>query len=69
MNHQNKTKSDLHYTRDTKSKRVTSGGSISAVWAWAWAHNSEETSQRWRAVGDSVFDFTHTSFIIAAINT
>ena len=31
-------------------------GSISAVWRLGSKHSSEETSQRWRAVGDTVFD-------------
>ena len=48
-----KTKSNLHYTRGITPKRVTSGGAHLRDLA-PGLHSSEETSQRWRAVGDSV---------------
>ena len=49
-------KSNLYYTRGTgiTPKRVTSGGAHPRVLALG-QHNSE-TSQRCRAIGDSVFD-------------
>ena len=47
----------LHYTRGITSKRVTSGGAQIGGLALG-QHNSEETTQRWRAVGKTVSDFT-----------
>ena len=44
-----KSKSNLHYTRRTKPKRVTSGGAHLRGSA-PELHSSEKTSQRWRAV-------------------
>ena len=53
---------NLHYTRDiTAPKRVTSGG-IHLRGLAPGQHSSEETSQRWRAVGDTVLDFTGPGF-------
>ena len=46
-------KSNLHYTRDITPKRVTSGGAHLRGAALG-LHNSEQMSQRWRAVGDTV---------------
>ena len=46
-------KSNLHYTRGITPKRVTSGGAHLRGLA-PGLHSSEETSQRWRAVGDTV---------------
>ena len=46
-------KSNLHYTRGITPKRVTSGGTHLRGLA-PGRHSSEETSQRWRAVGDTV---------------
>ena len=43
-------KSNLHYTRGITPKRVTSGGAHVPGLA-PGQHSSEETSQRWRAVG------------------
>ena len=54
-NEMQKIKSNLYYTRDTK--RVTRGG-IHLGGLAPGQHSSEGTSQRWRAVGDSVSDFT-----------
>ena len=48
-----KSKSNLHYTRGITPKRVTSGGAHLRGLA-PGLHSSEETSQRWRAVGDTV---------------
>ena len=45
--------SNLHYTRGITPKRVTSGGAHLRGLA-PGLHSSEETSQRWRAVGDTV---------------
>ena len=50
-------KSNLHYTRDITLKRVTSGGAHLRSLA-PLQHSSEETSQRWLAVGDTVSDLT-----------
>ena len=44
-------KPNLHYTRGMMPKRETSGLAPEQ-------HSSEETSQRWRAVGDTVSDST-----------
>ena len=44
---------NLHYTRWNTPKRVTSGGAHLRGLA-PGLHSSEETSQRWRAVGDTV---------------
>ena len=49
--HQNK--SNLHYTSGITPKRVTSGEAHLRGLA-PGLHSSEETSQRWRAVGDTV---------------
>ena len=46
-------KSNHHYTGGVTSKRATSGGIHLGDLA-SGQHNSEETSQRWRAVGDTV---------------
>ena len=46
-------KSNLHYTRRITPKRVTSGGAHLRGLA-PGLHSSEETSQRLRAVGDTV---------------
>ena len=48
-------KSNLNYTRDITSNRVTSGGAHLRCSA-PGQHNSKETSQRWRAVGDALSD-------------
>ena len=45
--------SKLHYTRDITPKRVTSGGAHLRGAAFG-LHCSEQMSQRWRAVGDTV---------------
>ena len=52
-----KIKSNVHYTRGITPKRVTSGGAHLCGLA-PGLHSSEETSQRWRAVGDTVADLT-----------
>ena len=49
----NHVKSNLDYTRDIIPKRVTSGG-IHLRDLAPGKHSSEETSQRWEAVGDTV---------------
>ena len=46
-------KSNHHYTRGITSKRVTCRG-IHLGGLTSGQHSSEETSQRWRAVGDTV---------------
>ena len=46
-------KSNLHYTRRITPKRVTSCGAHLRGLA-PGQHSSEETSQRWRVVGDTV---------------
>ena len=46
-------KSNHHYTRGTTSKRATSGG-IHLRSLASGQHSSEETSQRWRAVANTV---------------
>ena len=46
-------KSNLHYTRRITPKRVTSCGAHFRGLA-PGQHSSEETSQRWRVVGDTV---------------
>ena len=48
-----KIKSNLHYTRRITPKRVTSGGTHLRILA-PGLHSSEETSQRWQAIGDTV---------------
>ena len=48
-----KIKSNLHYTRRNTPKRVTSCGAHLRGLA-PGLHSSEETSQRWRVVGDTV---------------
>ena len=52
MNSKSK-KSNLHYTRGITPERVTSGGAHLRGLA-SEQHSSEETLQRWRAVGDTV---------------
>ena len=54
-------KSNLHYTHDITPKQVTSGGAHLRALA-PGLRNSEETSQRWRVVGDSVSDLTGPGF-------
>ena len=51
------TKSKLHNIRDITPKRVTSGRAHFRGSA-PGQHSSEETSQRWRAVGDKCADLT-----------
>ena len=46
-------KSNLHYARGVTPKRVASGGAHLRGLA-PGLHSSEKTSQRWRAVGDTV---------------
>ena len=46
-------KSNLHYTRRNTPKRVTSGGAHLRG-STSEPHSSEQTLQRWRAVGDTV---------------
>ena len=48
-----KSKSNLHYTRRITPKRVTSCGAHLRGSA-PGLHSSEETSQRWRVVGDTM---------------
>ena len=48
---------NLHYTRGITPKRVTSGGDHLHGLA-PGLHSSEETSQRWRALGDTALDLT-----------
>ena len=48
-----KSKSNLHYTRRITPKRVTSCGAHLRGLA-PGLHSSEEMSQRWRVVGDTV---------------
>ena len=48
-----RSKSNLHLTGGITLKRVTSGGAYLRFIA-PRLHSSEETSQRWRAVGDTV---------------
>ena len=50
-------KSNLHYTRGITLKRATSGGAHFRSLA-PGQHCSEETSQQWRGVGDTVTDLT-----------
>ena len=52
-----KLKSNLHYSRGITPKRVTSGGPHLRGLGLG-QHSSEETSQRWLAVGNSVSDLT-----------
>ena len=46
-------KSNLHYTRRITPKQLTSGGAHLRG-AAIEPHSSEQTSQRWQAVGDTV---------------
>ena len=48
---------NLHYTRDNTTQRVTSG-EISLHGSASGRLSCEETSRRWRAVGDTVFKLT-----------
>ena len=50
-------KSTLYYSRGITPKRVTSGG-IHLLGLSPGLHSSEETSQRWRVVRDTVSDLT-----------
>ena len=50
-------KSNLHYTRGITQQRVSSGEAHHRGLA-PWQHSSEKTSQRWRAVSDTVPDLT-----------
>ena len=50
-------KSNVHYTRRIAPKRVTSGGTHLRGLA-SGQHSAEKTSQRWRAVSDTVSDLT-----------
>ena len=50
-------KSNLHYACGITPKHVTSGGAHLRSLALG-QHRSEETLQRWRALGNSVFDLT-----------
>ena len=50
---------NLHYTRGITPKRVTSGEAHLRDLA-PGQHSSEETSQRWRAVDNTVPDLTST---------
>ena len=50
--------SDLYCTRGITPKRVTSGG-VHLFGVAPKQHSSEETSKRWRAVGDTVPDLTY----------
>ena len=59
-------KSNLHYTRSITPKRVTSGG-VHLSGLAPGQHSSEETSQRWRAVGDSTSDLTGPGIEPAAL--
>ena len=56
----NKSKSNLHYARGITPKRVTNGESHLRCFA-PGQHCSEETSQRWRAVADTVSELTGTA--------
>ena len=49
-------KSNAHYSRDITPKRDTSGGIHLRSMAPGGQHSSEETSQRWLPVADSVSD-------------
>ena len=48
--------SDLHYTRGVTPKRAISGG-VHLRGVVPGQHSSEETSQRWPAVSDTLADF------------
>ena len=48
---------NLYYSRGIMPKRVSSGGAHLRDLA-SGQHSSEETSQRWLAVGDTLFDWT-----------
>ena len=50
-------KKNLHYTRGNMPKRVTSGG-VHLRGLAPGQHSFEETSQRWRVVGDTASDLT-----------
>ena len=52
-----KRKSNLHYTRDITPKHVTSSGFHLCDLARG-QHISEEASQRWRAVADTISNLT-----------
>ena len=57
MAHLELLKKSNHYIRDITAKRVTSG-EVHLRGLAPGQHSSEETSQRWRAVGDTVSDLT-----------
>ena len=69
-----KKKKKLHYTRGITPNRVKSDGANFRGLA-PGQHSSEETSQRWRAVDDTVFNLTdlgiepHTSRIDGNVST
>ena len=50
-------KSNFHYTRGITPKRMTSGG-VHIRGLVPGQHSSDETSQRWRAVGDTASDLS-----------
>ena len=52
-----KSESNLHYTRGVTPNRVTSV-EVHLRKLAPGQHSSEETSQRWRSVGDTGFDLT-----------
>ena len=54
---QSMSKPNLHYTRGITPKRVTSGG-VRLRGLAPGQHSSEETMQRWRAVGNTVSGLT-----------
>ena len=56
-----KTKSNLSYAGESTPKRVTSGEDHLRGLA-PGQHSSEKTSQRWGAVGDTVFDLADPKF-------
>ena len=51
-------KAILYCIGEITPKRVPSGGTQRLRGLAPGQYRSEETSQRWRAVGDTVFDFT-----------
>ena len=63
-----KKKSTLHYTRGITPKRVTTGGVHLRDLALG-QHNSEETTQQWRDVGDTVSDLTSPGIEPTTIRT
>ena len=57
--------SNLYDTRSITLKRVTSGGAH-LCGLTPGQHSSEETSQRWRTVGDTVTDFGNSNEIMTS---